>query len=39
MLWLNGVVYCDAGDDHLTGKMGMPGSYSLYEHDDYGMAG
>ncbi|KAJ4837933.1 hypothetical protein Tsubulata_022526 [Turnera subulata] len=27
-------------DDHLTGKMGVPGSYNLYEQaDDYGMAG
>ncbi|WCJ32827.1 WUSCHEL related homeobox 13 [Euphorbia peplus] len=27
-------------DDHLTGKMGGPGSYNLYDQaDDYGMAG
>ncbi|KAJ8764179.1 hypothetical protein K2173_005104 [Erythroxylum novogranatense] len=28
------------GDDHPTGKMGLPGSYNLYEHaEDYGMQG
>ncbi|KAJ9146861.1 hypothetical protein P3X46_029079 [Hevea brasiliensis] len=27
-------------DDHLTGKMGVPGSYNLYDQaEDYGMAG
>ncbi|KAJ8771097.1 hypothetical protein K2173_023422 [Erythroxylum novogranatense] len=30
----------NAGDDHLTGKMGMPGSYNLYEEaENYGMQG
>lgn len=33
-------VLSNSRDDHLTGKMGMPGSYNLYEHaEDYGMAG
>ncbi|KAB5556705.1 hypothetical protein DKX38_007614 [Salix brachista] len=28
------------GDDHLTGKMGVPGNYNLYDQaEDYGMAG
>ncbi|XP_022741004.1 WUSCHEL-related homeobox 13 isoform X2 [Durio zibethinus] len=28
------------GDDHLSGKMGMPGSYNIYdEAEDYSMAG
>uniref|UniRef100_A0A2P2KAE0 Homeobox-leucine zipper family protein n=1 Tax=Rhizophora mucronata TaxID=61149 RepID=A0A2P2KAE0_RHIMU len=28
------------GEEHLTGKMGMPGSYTLYEQaEDYGMTG
>uniref|UniRef100_A0A2P2KAE5 Homeobox-leucine zipper family protein n=1 Tax=Rhizophora mucronata TaxID=61149 RepID=A0A2P2KAE5_RHIMU len=28
------------GEDHLNGKMGIPGSYGLYEEtEDYGMAG
>ncbi|KAJ8771161.1 hypothetical protein K2173_023486 [Erythroxylum novogranatense] len=28
------------GDDHLTGKSGMPGSYNLYEEaEEYGMQG
>ncbi|KAK8717635.1 hypothetical protein V6N13_044896 [Hibiscus sabdariffa] len=28
-----------SGDEHLSGKMGMPGSYDIYDQaDDYGMA-
>ncbi|XP_021275339.1 WUSCHEL-related homeobox 13 isoform X2 [Herrania umbratica] len=28
------------GDDHLSGKMGMPGSYNIYDQaEDYSMAG
>lgn len=30
----------DAGDDHLTGKLAVPGGYNLYDQaEDYGMAG
>ncbi|MBA0847146.1 hypothetical protein Goshw_013453 [Gossypium schwendimanii] len=30
----------DAGDEHLSGKMGMPGNYNIYDQaGDYGMAG